>query len=301
MDRLTGMLNQNAGGAQGAYDQGLSMLRQLAETSMGTGGESPSAPNTSPQAAPVTGFPTELPTTYNPGLGNLIKQAFGSFVGDLGGQAITNARSRGFAGGADLLNTAAAPMMGQSLAQVPAMEAKAYLDHVLQAYSEQSQNAGRENAAGAQALNAATNALGPGVAKYGADVTKYGIDRQQDNNRIQAMQSLLQSLMGPQNSLMNANLGLLANAPRGTQQNSISGSQGNQTLSGSNTSNTQTGSQSQSQANTQGQNSTPIGNVIGTGIGNIIGGGAQGFANNDPNNFNNQLNKTLLGLLGGKK
>jgi hypothetical protein len=301
------------------------MLQQLATGQMGAftqggGGAGPvGAPNTTPNAAAVTGFPTAPPTAYNAGLGNLIKQAFGSFVGDLGSQAITNARGRGFAGGGDLLNSAAAPMMGQSLAQVPAMEAKAYLDHVLQAYGLESQNAAAQNAANAGALNAATNALGPGIAKYGADVQKYGIDRNADNNQLGQMTSLLQALMGPQNNLMAGNLNLLNAAPRSTAQNTLTGGTNNTT----NLSGTTTGSQSQSQnqsqgntvsqgntmsqGNTQSQNNqsgtstTPMGTVIGTGLGNIGQGVATGVAAQQSRDAGLDFQKSLLAALAGNR
>jgi len=310
MDRLTGMLGSNAPGAQGAYNQGLSMLQQLATGAMGqmngTGGVgSIAAPNTTPSAAPVTGFPSELPTAYNPAIGNLIKQAFGSFTGDLASNAITNARGRGFAGGADLLGTAAAPMMGQSLAQVPAMEAKAYLDHVLQAYDLQSQNASREAGANAGALNAATNALGPGISKYAADVSKYGIDRSQNNQQLSNMTSLLQALMGPQNNLMAGNLNLLNSAPRGSTQNTLTGGQSNQNLSNTTQTGSQSLSQSQQSGNTTGQTATPLPRVVGSGIGDIIGGigtgiTAGGGPNLSPTPGANDFQKSLLKLLGQK-
>lgn len=312
MDRLTGMLN-NGGGAQTAYNSGLSMLQQLASGAMGRMGANGSgaspigAPNTTPSPQAVTGFPQGLPTEYNPAIGNLIKQAMGSFVGDLGSQAITNARARGFAGGTDLLGSAAAPMMGQSLAQVPAMEAKAYLDHVLQAYGLQTQNASAENAARAGALNAATNALGPGIAKYGADVSKYGIDRNADNAQLGQMTSLLQALMGPQQALMTGNLNLLNAAPRGSQQNTLTGNQGTQTLSGlsqtqgSNQSQfaNQNASQSASQqsGNTQQQGSVPLGPQVGQGLANVAQGAATGYAAVDAAQQRNDFNNRLLDVI----
>jgi hypothetical protein len=241
-----------------------------------------------------------MPTEYNPALGNLIKQAFGSFVGDLGSNAITNARQRGFAGGADLLGSAAAPMMGQTLAQVPSMQAKAYLDHVLQAYSEESQNAARESGAYTNAQNAATNALGPGIAKYNADINKYGIDRSADTAQMGQTASLLQMMMDPQQKLMANNIGFLNAIPHGTDSSTLSGSQGTQTMSGntsqqsqSNFNNaslggsqsqnqsqnqSQSNSQSNSQGNTNNSASVPTGTNIGTGLANIIQGGAQGYA-----------------------
>jgi hypothetical protein len=295
------MLGGNAGGAQGAFNQGLSMLQALAAgQGAGGAGEGIGRPNTTPQAAPVTGFPTALPTAYNSGLGNLIKQAFGSFVGDLGSSAITNARARGFAGGGDLLNSAAAPMMGQSLAQVPAMEAKAYLDHVLQAYGLQSENAGRENAARAQSLNAATSALGPGV-------TAYGIDKQSANQELSNMTSLLQALMGPQQMMMQGNTALLNAAPRSTAQNTLTGGQTNQTSLSGTTSGSQSQSQSQQQGNTLSQGSqsgtstTPLGTVIGTGLGNIAQGAATGVAAQQSRDAGLDFQKTLLAALAGRK
>lgn len=303
IDRLNGMLT-NTGGADGAYNSGLSMLMELAKGQMASGSAStPVRPNTTPSPAGVTGFPTELPTAYNAGLGNLIKQAFGSMTGDIASSAITNARNRGFAGGADLLGTAAAPIAGQALAEVPAQEAKAYLDHVLQAYGLQTQNAVGENAARANSLNAATNALGPGVSMY-------NIDRQANNQQAATTGSLLQALMAPHNTNMNANLSLATGLPHGTETNTLTGSQGTNSLSGvtTNNSQTQTGSQgtSNQQGTTTGNNSnttnqtqnTPIGNTIGTGIGNIIQGGAVGLAANDgPKVGGQNSNQSLLALL----
>jgi len=322
MDRLSGMLGRNAQSAQGANDLGLSLLEKLATGSMdaftsGSGASALQGPNTTPTPTAVGNFPTSPPTAYNSGLGNLIKQAFGSFVGDLGSQAITNARNRGFSGGGDLLNSAAAPMMGQTLAQVPAMEAKAYMDHVLQAYGLESENAGRVSAANAAAMNAGTNALGPGIAKYSADVSKYGIDRNADNQQLGQLTSLLQALMQPNRDLMTGNTNLLSAAPRGSTNNTLSGNQSNTSLSGTSIANQtnqsqsqgQTGSntQSGSQSNAQTQATTPMGNVIGTGVGNILGGIGTGIAAGGGPDFTGDAartattQRTILDLLRGKK
>lgn len=306
MDRLNAQLGRNDAGAQGAYNSGLSMLEQLAQGQMGkmtngSGASSLESPSTTPTPSATGNFPGGPPTDYNAGIGNLIKQAFGSFTGDLASNAITSARNRGFAGGADLLGTAAAPMMGQTLAQVPAMEAKAYLDHVLQAYDLESQNAGRVSSANAQALNAGTNALQPGIAKYGQDIQKYGIDRQADNQQIGQITSLLQALMGPQRDLMTGNTNLLNAAPRGSTSNSLTGSQNNQSLSGATTSQTaqsgNTQSNSLSQSNTSGTTTTPTGTLLGQGLQNVAQGAATGVATQDARDQQAAFQKSIMDLL----
>lgn len=303
-DRLTSLLSGGFGGsAEGMYNDALSLMRSLA---LQGGGATAARPNTSPTPAAVTGFPDQLPTTIDPALAALVKQANQTMVGDIASQAITGARERGFAGGASLLNEAASPVASGALAAVPAAEAKQLLDMMLNSYIAQGNVAAQRAAAQAGALNAATNALGPGVQAYGAELNA-------GNQRIANQASLLQAMMSPQQQLINANLGLMNALPHGTNisgtqtNNTISGQSGTNSLSGvtSNVSNTntgQTGTQNtgqssrqntgqQSNTNITGNQSIPLGQVIGTGIGNLIGGGATGYAAGTGNtNIGNSLN-----------
>ena len=294
-------------GATGAYQQGLAGLQALAAASGGgTAASRPGAPATTPNAAPVEGFDLSMPTKIDPNLVNLIKQSFGTMTGDIASSAITEARRRGYAGDAGLLQTAAAPVAGQALAQVPAAESKALLDMMLNAYVAKNNAAAQYNAANAGALNAATNALMPGVNAYGHEVTAYGNELNAGNQRIANTTSLMNALMAPQNQMIAANLGLINALPHGTTNNTLSGGTTNQTLSGvtsgsnmgtqvgggSSNTGSQTASNQTNTGNTTGTVTQPIGNVIGTGIGNIVGGGAAGYAS--------ATAPTLMNILQGR-
>jgi hypothetical protein len=82
-----------------------------------------------------------------PALRDLVRQAYQPYVGDIAQQAIESARNRGFAGGADLLNTGpAGAIAGPALANASGMEANSLLQAML-AFPQASANiAGAYNA-----------------------------------------------------------------------------------------------------------------------------------------------------------
>lgn len=105
---LAGLLPE----AQGLWGQGADFMRQLGPMmlqALAGGG------NAIPAATP-----------------EMIRAAFEPFIGDIGDQAITAARNRGFAGGADLLGGAATPLAARALANVPGQQAQALLQYNMQ-------------------------------------------------------------------------------------------------------------------------------------------------------------------------
>lgn len=283
--RLTSLFNSQMPGAMSAYNTGLQGIQSLLATG---GGNLPAAPNTTP-----AGYNAPDPWSYDPALMKTIKRSFDAAIGDIGANAINDARARGFAGGADLLGNAASPYMGQALARMPSDMAARYLDAKLGGYSAQ-QNAQIGG------MNAQTNALFPGVQAYAAQANA-------QNQNLAAQASLLNALMSPMTSMMNANLGLLNALPHGQTGSTLTGGTNTNTLSGITTQDgatTQTGTQTNQSNSGQtgntsqsGVSTTPMGTVVGNGLGNIASGAAQGYAAMQPN-----VGMSLLQyLMGGRR
>ena len=146
----TGLMNQLGQGQNPMQQQQQSILAALA-----------------PQAANMASGNMQIP----PQLQALVKQAYQPYVGDIAQQAIESARNRGFAGGAELLNTGpAGAIAGPALANAAGMEAQSLLQAMLQFPQASANIAGAYN----QPINQMAGIAGQSMAPQQAQAQGYG-------------------------------------------------------------------------------------------------------------------------------
>lgn len=298
------LLNLMSPQASGLYGQGTSLLSTLVPQLLG--GTSPAQQQVSAAITKLLGMqgpgPSSFPsisTTPSPELISMVKSAFEPYIGTLTDQAITSARNRGFAGGADLLGGPAAAIAGPALANVPGLEAQALMDMMVKLPTAQAQIAAEEAAANTNAYQAAIQA-----ALGGGQLANTAAGQQGS-----LAPSLLQMLLNPMTTALQGNLALLTGYPTGSTSSQTGSSTGTGSTSqtGMNTVTGQSGSQATgtTAGTTSGQQSGsqqfPMGSIIGQRLAGVLGGLAQGYQAGQVSPFQQMLMDWMKSNLSGAK